>query len=76
MMKKNSVGSSGIDPLTIPESLSHVAQTIWLGLKIPPNRLILDLTPPGKIDLFQSLHSFQYWTHADLMYLIFISNLT
>ena len=32
----------------IPESLSHVAQTIWLGVKIDLNPSILNLHPLAK----------------------------
>ena len=42
------VGGSGIAPITIPENLGRVAQTICLGRKISQNRAILDMTPPGK----------------------------
>ena len=36
--------------LIFPESLSHVAQTIWLGVKIPRILAKLALHPPVKID--------------------------
>ena len=41
------VGTSGIDPLVIPENFSPLAQTVWKVIKIPPNHAKLAFRPPG-----------------------------